>query len=217
MNKTSPKSLRDKAYYSIKNGIITYKYQPGVPLPEEQLSQELGISRTPIREALKELQYNGLVRYIPGKGVLVSELSIKDIHEVFFLRQVLEVAALHITIQNYQESDLKPLKDLFSSILDKKLSDQDYEALFQSDINLHTFIVETAGNRRLTEFVSVLGDQIERIRHTSARMPGRMEISLGEHRDILNAIEKRDHENAEKYLVKHLENVKNSALTISNF
>ncbi|MGE5605809.1 MAG: GntR family transcriptional regulator [Bacteroidota bacterium] len=217
MNKTSYKSLRDKAYYCIKEGIITYKYQPGSPLPEEQLSLELGISRTPIREALKELQYNGLVRYIPSKGVFVSELSIKDIHEVFFLRQVLEVAALHITIQNYKESDLKPLKALFTSLLNRKLGEGDYESLFQSDINLHNFIIETAGNRRLIEFVSVLSDQIERIRHTSARMPGRMAVSVKEHYDILNAIEKRDHENAEKLLVKHLENVKNSALSMSNF
>ena len=217
MEKTVYKSLRDKAYYSIKNGIITFQYKPGATLPEEQLCKELGISRTPIREALKELQYKGLVRTIPGKGAFVAELSVQDIHEAFFLRQVLEVAALRVTIQNYREDDLKPLKELFSTSLDKKLNQNDYEALFQSDISLHNFIVKTAGNRRLTEFVANLGDQIERIRRTSARVPGRMEISLQEHRNILNAIVKRDGENAEKLLVAHLENVKNSALVISNF
>lgn len=211
------KSLRDKAYYSIKNGIITFQYQPGAALPEEQLSKELGISRTPIREALKELQYNGLVRAIPSKGAFVADLSVQDVHEAFFLRQVLEVAALRVTIQNYREEDIKPLKDLFSTALDRKLSQNDYEALFQSDVSLHNFIIKNAGNRRLTEFLAILGDQIERIRRASARMPGRMEFSLQEHRAILNAIVKRDSENAEKLLMAHLENVKNSALAHSHF
>ncbi len=217
MEKISHNSLRDKAYRNIKEGIITFKYQPGAAMPEEQLSQELGISRTPIREALKELQYNGLVRYFPGKGAFVAELSVKDIHEVFFLRQVLEIAALRVTIPNYRESDLKPLQELFSVTLDQSLDELDYEALFQSDVNLHRFIVETAGNRRLTEFFSILSDQIERIRRASARVPGRMDVSVREHRLILAAIERRDLESAERLLTSHLENVKNSALTISNF
>lgn len=211
------KSLRDKAYQSIKNGIITFQYQPGAALLEEQLSKELGISRTPIREALKELQYNGLVRIIPSKGAFVADLSVQDVHEVFFLRQVLEVAALRVTIQNYREEDIKPLKDLFSIVLDRKLNQNDYEALFHSDVSLHNFIVKNAGNRRLTEFFNILDDQIERIRRASARMPGRLEVSVREHRAILNAIIKRDIENAEKLLIAHLENVKNTALALSNF
>jgi DNA-binding GntR family transcriptional regulator len=209
------KSLRDKAYYSIKDGIINFHYKPGEALLEEQLSKELGLSRTPIREALKELQYNGLVRIIPGKGAFVTDFSVQDVHEAFFLRQVLEVAALRITIQIYREEDLRPLKELFSASLDKKLNAFDYEALFQSDVSLHNFIVKTAGNRRLMDFVSILGDQIERIRRASARSPGRMEVSLQEHRAILSAIELRDVEKAEKFLVAHLENVKNSALKTS--
>ncbi|NLY75168.1 MAG: GntR family transcriptional regulator [Firmicutes bacterium] len=217
MEKNIRKSLKDKAYYSIKKDIITFRYKPGEALPEEQLSKELGISRTPIREALKELQYNGLVRTIPGKGAFVAELTVQDIHEVFFLRQVLEVAALRVTIQNCRKEDLLPLKRVFSAALDKKLNQNDYEALFQSDVSLHNFIVKTAGNRRLSEFFAILSDQIERIRRTSARLPGRMEKSLQEHRGILEAIEARDVEKAERILTMHLENVKNSALAISGF
>lgn len=209
-------SLKDKAYTAIRDGIIQCRYRPGEPLLEEHVSRELGVSRTPIREALRELQRDGLVRYIPGKGVFVAEISMRDVREVFFLRRVLEVAALRVTVPSYRDEDLRPLLELFAG-LDQKLETLDYDALFQSDIRLHGFIVETAGNKRLTDFVAVLGEQIERLRRISARMPGRMNRSVEEHRAILAAIRSRDVELAENLLVKHLENVEKSALAMAGY
>ncbi len=211
-----PISRKDKAYRAIREGIIRCRYRPGEPLFEEPVSRELGVSRTPVREALRELQRDGLVRYIPGKGAFVADISMRDVHEVFFLRRVLEVAALRLTVPNYRDEELKPLLELFAG-LDEKLEKLDYDALFQSDISLHGFIVETAGNRRLADFVAVLGDQIERLRRISARMPGRMRRSVEEHREILAAVQSRNVELAEALLVRHLENVEKTALTMSGY
>lgn len=209
-------SLRDRAYWAIKDAIIHCRYKPGEPLLEERVSRELGVSRTPVREALRELQRDGLVRYIQGKGAFVADISIQDVHEVFFLRRVLEAAALRVTIQRYRKEDLEPLIELFSG-LDRKVESLDYDALFESDIRLHGFIVDMAGNKRLTHFVSVLGDQIERLRRVSATMPGRMRQSLEEHRAILAAIQARDVESAESRLMRHLNNVEKTVLVVSGY
>ncbi|MGE5607125.1 MAG: FCD domain-containing protein [Bacteroidota bacterium] len=105
-------------------------------------------------------------------------MPVQDVHEAFFVRQVLEVAALRVTLQNYRNEEIKPLITLFSDNLDQKLAQHDYEALFQSDVSPHNFILRNADNRRLSEFLAILGDQIERIRRASPGMPGRMEVSV---------------------------------------
>jgi DNA-binding GntR family transcriptional regulator len=209
-------SLRKSAYDSIKQGIVHHKYKPGDPLLEEHLSKELGVSRTPIREALRALQKDGLVRYIPKKGAFVAEISVRDVREVFFLRRVLETAALHVTIREYHPEDLEPLIRSFSK-LDGAVEEERYDDLFQSDINLHAFIVESAGNNRLTDFMAVLNDQVERLRRVSSRTPGRMRRSLEEHRAILDAIQNRNSKLAETLLVEHLERVEQSVLAVLGY
>lgn len=109
-------SLKKHVYQAIREGIVRCRYKPGDPLLEEQLSRELGVSRTPVREALRELQRNGLVRYVRGKGAFVAELSVQDVHEAFFLTRVLEVVALRVTLQRYRDEDLEPLTELFSRL-----------------------------------------------------------------------------------------------------
>ncbi len=209
-------SLKDQAYQAIRTGIVQCKYKPGDPLLEEQVSRELAVSRTPLREALRELQRDGLVRYIPGKGAFVADVSVQDVHEIFFLRRVLEAAALRVTIERYRTEDLEPLRALFSG-LDVYVETQDHAALFEADARLHRFIIETAGNGRLTHIVSVLSDQVERLRRIAAAMPGRMRQSLEEHRAILAAIQARDVRAAEKALLSHLDNVEKAALLVSGY
>ncbi len=209
-------SLKDQAYQAIRAGIVQCKYKPGDPLLEEQVSRELAVSRTPVREALRELQRDGLVRYIPGKGAFVADVSVQDVHEVFFLRRVLEAAALRVTIERYRSADLEPLTALFSG-LDVHVESHNHAALFEADARLHRFIIETAGNGRLTHIVSVLSDQVERLRRIAAAMPGRMRQSLEEHRAILAAIQARDARAAEKALVSHLDNVERAVLLVSGY
>lgn len=206
-------SLKEKAYQAIKDGIVFYRYRPGEPLVEEQLARELAISRTPVREALKDLQRDGLVKHIPLKGVFVAEVSTKDVEEVFFLREALEVAAVNLAVKRYSDEEIAEIARVFDS-LDESLNAGRYEDLFRADVMLHDFIVEQSGNRRLAQFVRILNDQIQRIRRISATTPGRMEESLKEHRSIVEALKRRESDLAGRLLREHLRNIEENALKL---
>jgi len=171
----SKMSQREKTYKAIKQAIISYEVKPGEPLAEEQIANKLGVSRTPVREALKELRKEGLVKMIHRKGAFVAEIS------------------------------------NFNSI-SKNIEMKNYKDIFDTDIKLHSLIVNTAGNRRLSKFLNILNGQVHRMRVLSATVPGRLNESLQEHKDILDALKKRDINLAEQRLKQHIRNIKNNIL-----
>ena len=204
-------SQREKTYKAIKQAIISYEVKPGEPLAEEQLATKLGVSRTPVREALKELRKEGLVKMIYRKGAFVAEVLSKDVEEIFLLREILECAAVKIAIPRLKEEDLIEMESLFNSI-SKDIEMKNYKNIFNADIKLHSLIVDTAGNRRLSKFLNILNGQVRRMRVLSATAPGRLNESLQEHKDILEALKKRDIDLAEQRLRKHIRNIKNNIL-----
>ncbi|RKY51263.1 MAG: GntR family transcriptional regulator [Candidatus Neomarinimicrobiota bacterium] len=204
-------SQREKTYKAIKQAIISYEVKPGEPLAEEQIANKLGVSRTPVREALKELRKEGLVKIIHRKGAFVAEISSKDVEEIFLLREILECAAEKIAIPRLKEEDLIEMESLFNSI-SKDIEMKNYKNIFDTDIKLHSLIVDTAGNRRLSKFLNILNGQVHRMRVLSATAPGRLNKSLQEHKDILEALKKRDIDLAEQRLKQHIRNIKNNIL-----
>jgi len=194
-----------------KQAIISYEVKPGETLGEEQIANKLGVSRTPVREALKELQKEGLVKMIHRKGAFVAEISSKDVEEIFLLREILECAAVKMAIPRLKEEDLIEMEDLFNSI-GKNIEMRNRKDIFETDIKLHSLIVNTAGNRRLSKFLNILNGQVYRMRVLSATTPGRLNKSLQEHKDILEALKKRDIDSAEQRLKKHIRNIKNNIL-----
>jgi len=204
-------SQREKTYKAIKQAIISYEVKPGEPLAEEQIANKLGVSRTPVREALKELRKEGLVKIIHRKGAFVAEISSKDVEEIFLLREILECAAVKIAIPRLKEEDLIEMESLFNSI-SKDIEMKNYKNIFDTDIKLHSLIVDTAGNRRLSKFLNILNGQVHRMRVLSATAPGRLNKSLQEHKDILEALKKRDIDLAEQRLKQHIRNIKNNIL-----
>lgn len=204
-------SQREKTYKAIKQAIISYEVKPGEPLAEEQIANKLGVSRTPVREALKELRKEGLVKMIYRKGAFVAEISSKDVEEIFLLREILECAAVKIAIPRLKEKDLVEMESLFNSI-SKNIEMKNYKDIFDTDIKLHSLIVDTAGNRRLSKFLNILNGQVHRMRVLSATAPGRLNESLQEHKDILEALKKRDIDLAEQRLKHHIRNIKNTIL-----
>lgn len=206
-------SQREKTYKAIKQAIISYEVKPGEPLAEEQIANKLGVSRTPVREALKELRKEGLVKIIHRKGAFVAEISSKDVEEIFLLRETLECAAVKIAIPRLKEEDLIEMESLFNSI-SKDIEMKNYKNIFDADIKLHSLIVNTAGNRRLSKFLNILNGQVHRMRVLSATTPGRLNKSLQEHKDILEALKKRDVDLAEQRLKQHIRNIKNTILKI---
>lgn len=198
------------AYEYLHNAIVSYKLPPGSSIVENDISNYLNISRTPVREALKQLESEGLVRHIPGRGAFVSEITTQDVEEIFSLREALEVLALHVALNVISNDEIRELEELLHSCL----PDCKPERFFESDRRLHDLIVRHGGNRRLHWFLNTINSQIERIRCISAMRPNRLEKSKLEHLAILEAIKERNLSQAEKQLRLHIRNVKASTLEV---
>ena len=132
-------SQKEKSYQGIKQAIISYEIKPGEPLVEKQIANKLGVSRTPVREALKELKSDGLVKIIPRKGAFVAEISSRDIEEIFLLREILECAAIKIAISRIKGEDLIEIESTFNSI-NNDIERKSYKDVLYADIKFHNFI-----------------------------------------------------------------------------
>lgn len=210
-------NLREKAYNTIKRAIFLAELKPGNLISEISLAKQLSMSRTPVREAIKKLEYEGLVNSIPGVGTFVIQLSSKDIREIYFLRITLEIAALELVINNINIEEIITLESEFKSI-EPKLSHIDEEVkmqLFKLDKSLHRLIIDSVQSKKFSEVIDLINIQIEMTRIISAVHPGRLKQSFREHIDILNAIKKRDLESAKDCLKRHLINVRENTLEIN--
>jgi DNA-binding GntR family transcriptional regulator len=205
-------SRNNIAYEYLFNKIVTHELEPGSPIVEQEISDTLGISRTPIREALKQLGAEGLVRIIPARGAYVLEISTQDIEEIFSLRQMLEIGALRIGLERMSDDEILEIEGVLSA-LDENSDNDDF---YRSDRILHDMIVSHSGNRRLVNFVDRIHAQIERIRRISAIRPRRLEKSKQEHLAIIGAIKARNLELASALLREHIDNVRKSSLDVIN-
>lgn len=203
-------ALRDKAYAYLYESIINYNYLPGDVIIEQCVSDELKISRTPVREALKVLEQEGLVIHVPARGTFVKDISAHDIEEIMELRILFETYALKSAIKILSDSDLDRIKSNFASITNYS-SDEDY---YNADRILHTSIIKCIRNTRMITFHTMIETQLERFRRISSKTPDRLSKSYSEHLSIIEAIRSHDLEKAEIVLVKHLNNVKESTLNV---
>ncbi len=201
---------KQKAYEYLYNAIVTNKLPPGVAIAEQEISNVLGISRTPVREALKQLEAEGLVRHVPLRGTFVEEITTQDLEEIFALRETLEVLALKTAITEITNEELYEIEILLRSLE----YDSSNEKFYDSDRRLHDLIVKHGGNRRLAQILNNLNSQMERLRHIAAMKPHRLEQSKKEHLAIVAALKKRDLEEAERLLRQHLRNVKGSTMEV---
>ncbi len=211
-----PKSgLKDTAYKYIYNAIMLYELKPGQMVVEQDLSSQLGISRTPVREALRQLEQEGLVRHIPSRGTFVEDLTVQDIEEIFQIRILLEVSALKNAIAEVTDEELdsleKELLDLSEERIQEKKIKEDY---FRSDRALHTMIMRYSRNSRMISFHRHIEAQMERLRRVSSLTPMRLSKSRQEHQSLISALRSRDLDRATDALLIHLNNVKESSLNV---
>ena len=184
---------------------------PGTPIVETEIAKSLNISRTPVREALKELEVEGLVDSYNLRGTFVSQITPYDVEEIFSLRIALEILALNLSINRISDEELDELEKLFSD-LEKDFT---WKETHEADIALHSLIVNKSGNRRLKIFLDTLNGQIERFRRLASKDKMRSNKTTGEHIEIINCIRERDLKAAEASLQKHLNGVMMSVLDIS--
>lgn len=181
------RNTKDEIFLALRADIIAQRLKSGQAIREDELAQSFGVSRTPIREILRRLEQEDLVRVIPNRGVFVSELTPKDIEEVLEIRTALETAAAMSAAAKLTEHDIMELKDIRKQ-LDVAIELQDSILSFEADSRLHNLILVAAGNRRAHRIINNLMGQIHRIRFISGHKPGRINTTVNEHKRIVAAL-----------------------------
>lgn len=207
------KPLRELVFESIREAIISGQLRSGERLMEIQLAEEMGVSRTPVREAIRKLELEGLVAMIPRKGAYVAGLSLKDIIDVFEIRGALEGLAAELAAERITSEELEELERYLVKIADD-IDKGDLERVVATDTDFHSILYQASRNQRLSQIINNLREQIQRFRTTSLSYPGRMKIALEEHRKIVEAISARDGELASKLAHEHIENAENSMMSM---
>ena len=203
--------LRDVVFETLRDAIIQGQLRPGERLMEIQLAEEMGVSRTPVREALRKLELEGLIVMIPRKGAYVAGISVKDIVDVFEVRAALESLAAGLAAERITEQELEELERALVQI--SEASSSNLDAVVLTDTNFHEIIYRASRNQRLTQLITNLQEQIQRFRTTSLAQPGRTKTAIEEHRKIVEAISERNVELAQALAREHIENAEQSLLS----
>jgi len=196
-------SLHDEVASQLRERIFAGELSPGSFLDEVRLAEELKISRTPLREALKVLTAEGLVRHEPRRGCFVNEVTEKDLDEIFPVIALLEgrcayEAALHVT-----DGDIEVLEDLHQKLVRFAKAKRTNE-YYQTNFAIHEAIISLAGNRWLAGVISDLRKIVKLARLQQLHAPGRLDQSLSEHLSVFAALKARDAEGAEAAMRTHL-------------
>jgi len=203
--KNSSRSKKAFVYDNLKSRIIKNLINPGEPLSEGVLSKELKISKTPIREASQQLEKEGFVENIPGRGSFVSRISIQDIREIFEIREILECEVVKRAALKSDPDKVESIKKKFEAESNGDKNSRDH---FRAGDRIHTFVFESFGNKRLLEFYKRLQEHIIRMRLNffSELHQERSEQSYREHLEIMDALIAQDPQRAEKAMRDHLQN-----------
>ena len=208
VNLDSYKPLRELVLEALREAIFSGVLKPRERLMEIQLAEELGVSRTPIREALRKLELEGFIVMVPRKGAYVADFSLKDIEDVFEVRIALEGLAASLCADRATEEELELLERLLVE-KSEAINSNNIEKLIDVDTRFHEAIYQASRNERLNNIISNLREQIQRYRTTSLQYPGRMRTSLEEHRGIAEAIQARDGVLSRQLAQDHIENAEN--------
>lgn len=190
----------DAVYENLRQRIIGGKLPPGQRLRSDALATSLKVSRTPVREALRKLEAEGLVGHSPRGGLIVQELSEDDLTEIFLIREALEGLAARLAAESATPSETAELRHLI----------EDMEAavgepkLFRSLTGeFHRLVAQASHNRRLAQSLEALQDKVRQVQHSTLYLDDRPAVALKEHRDLIQAIERRDGEGAEAVARAH--------------
>ncbi len=207
----SYKPLREVVAETLREAIVNGTLNPGERLMEIQLAEELGVSRTPVREAIRKLELEGFVVMIPRRGTYVADLSIKDINEVFEIRTALDVLAAGLAVERITEDELEQLERLLVEI-GELIETDDTDRIVEVDSQFHDVLYRASRNDRLVGIINNLREQFTRFRSISIQYPGRMVKSVEEHRRLVEAIASRDTELAQQIAREHMENSEQTLL-----
>ncbi|MGF7184162.1 DNA-binding GntR family transcriptional regulator [Desulfitispora alkaliphila] len=203
--------LREIVFDSLRDAIINGTLKPGERLMEVQLAEEMGVSRTPVREAIRKLELEGFVVMVPRKGAYVAGISLKDIADVFEIRAALEGLAAGLAAERCTDDELEELERHLVKVTEL-VNSNDIQTLVDIDTGFHDIIYKASRNEKLVQIISNLREQIQRFRTTSLAVPGRLREVVMEHKQIVEAIAERNICLARDLAQNHVENAENIML-----
>ena len=210
------KNKKTAVYQKIKEGIINGAFAPGLPINENDFARDLDVSKTPVRESLRQLEREGLVENIPGRGSAVSHITFQDIRDIFETREIIECGAVKRAALMRNEEEVRAKKKELDQYCGKWTEIKEHNWGPVEDI--HLFIIGIIGNQKLLDTYLGLLDHIKRIRIHFGRRFGqqRFDELLREHAEILDALVEGDAERAELAVQNHLRNAAAYLLGLSS-
>jgi DNA-binding GntR family transcriptional regulator len=208
-------SLRQKIYQSIRDDITYGKLSPGERLVESELAEHFKASRSPIREALRQLESESLIRINQNKGITVSKLSPEEVDGIYNLRWLLESYAARLSAEKATKSHVVYLKDLHKK-LKLAAKNSDLSSWIQNNILFHDFFSENSGNSNLHQILVTLKRRVYLYHYVIVSVPGNFKAYIEHHDQILRACERNDGEMAEKYMKLHIETIKQVLINYLN-
>ena len=208
-------TLDQRVYSAIEDKILSGEYKAGEQITENRLSSELGVSRTPVREALMMLELNGLIDLIPNKGAVVRGISVDDLVDIYKIRIRLEGLAASLAAERISDDGIRQLEETVE-LSEFYISKNDCEKIKELDSTFHSCVYRFSGSRMLEKVLSELHRSIGSYRKRSLENPGRLERSVSEHREILEAIKSKDAEKADKLTALHVNAALQNLLGVIN-
>ena len=196
-------SLTDRTFLAIREAIMELNFLPGEIIRKHDICNALGVSRSPVSEALAKLRNEGLVEVVPQSGTFVSRFSLQDIKEGAFLREAIELACIEILASNISEQQLIDLNRNLK--LQKVLAEtDDYQGFYQLDAEMHGMIMDFTGYKNLAKVTKTGWVQVDRARQLLLPVHGRLKKAFQEHRAVIKALENNDVALAREKMRTHL-------------
>lgn len=204
--------LRDIVFNTLRKAILKGELAPGERLMEKQLAEKMGVSRTPIREAIRKLELEGLVIMVPRKGAEVAKITEQDIKDVLEVRAALESLAVKLACKKMTKENIEELIRVNSEFT-RAARNVDVDVIIEKDIEFHDVIYHSTKNEKLIQIINNLREQIYRFRVEYIRQMSDFSKLIKEHEDILESIKNRNTKLAQEIASKHIENQEKAVIS----
>jgi len=198
-------SLRGRVFHEMRENILHGRYKRDEAIKEVQEAEKMGVSRTPVREALRQLELEGLVAIVPNKGAVVTGIDQKDIADIYAIRSLIEGLSAKWAAERINEEQLNVLEEIIY-LSEFHLEKNHVEQLYDLDTKFHEVLYEISGSRILKHVLSDFHEYVQNVRKHSLSVRERAEKSVEEHKKILEALRNRDVKEARKRMDKHIKN-----------
>lgn len=197
--------LREVVFNTLRDDILRGELEPGERLMEIHLAEKLGVSRTPVREAIRKLELEGLVKMIPRRGAVVASITISDLEDVLEVRKVLEQLTVKLACEKITDEEIALLKKYHEEFA-KAINTNDLTSLAEKDVSFHDVIYNASRNNRLIQILNNLREQMYRYRLEYIKNEDKRKKVVEEHAEIIKAIENKDVDVAKEYIRAHINN-----------